>query len=132
MPDLPEAEFPDEQIARDVDHLSTNPPPTPDARSNHRVKRVIIRVKSCYENGRATNKDCGPKGCGQKTCQRREESLMPSKRTKALMILSAALLIVIGITWTELNNYKQGKYESYRGERSAFNQQLSSTHSSNL
>lgn len=57
---------------------------------------------------------------------------MPGKRTKALMILSAALLIVIGITWTELKNYEQGKYESYRGERSAFNQQLSSSQSSNL
>ncbi|HMO19461.1 MAG TPA: hypothetical protein PKD05_22440 [Candidatus Melainabacteria bacterium] len=57
---------------------------------------------------------------------------MPGKRTKALMILSAALLIVIGITWTELKNYEQGKYEPYRGERSAFNQQLSSSQSSNL
>lgn len=45
---------------------------------------------------------------------------MPDKRTKALLILSAAFLIVIGITWTELNSYKQGNYESYRGERSAF------------
>ncbi|MCA9814627.1 MAG: hypothetical protein R3C24_09725 [Cyanobacteriota/Melainabacteria group bacterium] len=57
---------------------------------------------------------------------------MPDKRTKALLILSAAFLIVIGITWTELNNYKLGNYESYRGERSAFNQQLSPPHSSNL
>ena len=57
---------------------------------------------------------------------------MPDKRTKALLILSAAFLIVIGITWTELNSYKQGNYESYRGERSAFNQQLSPPHSSNL